>query len=40
MGFMQCTLLIVFGNLSVTIQDYSCFHAEADTVVFYALKQF
>ena len=29
-----------FGTLSVTIQDYSCFHAETDTVVFYALNHF
>ena len=29
-----------FGNLSLSVQDYAWFHAEADTVVSYALNQF
>ena len=28
------------GNVSLLTHDYACFHAEADTVVFFALKRF
>ena len=39
-GVYAMYLLILFATLRVTIQEYSCFHAEADSVVFYALSQF
>ena len=40
MGSMLHTQLIFIGNLSLSVQDYACFHAEADTVLFYALNKF
>ena len=39
-GIYAVYLLILFANLTVTIQEYSCFHAEADSVVCYACSQF
>ena len=29
-----------FGKVTISLQDYTCHHAEADTVVFFALRQF